>query len=56
MKHIFAFILILTYYLATVVGATMINTWFGVLACGIWIIILGLVIIIEDYFNKNNHG
>ena len=56
MKQLFAFILILTGYLAIAVAATMINPWFGVLTCGLWDVIIGLVIILEDYFNKNNHG
>lgn len=55
MKHLLAFILIITGYLAIAVGATMINPWFGVLTCGLWGVIIGLVIILEDYFNKNNN-
>lgn len=54
MKQLFAFILILIGYLATVIGATMINSWFGVLTCGLWAVIMGLVIIFDDHLNKNN--
>ena len=52
MKHIFAFILIVIGYLAMAVGATMINPWFGVLTCGLWSVIMGLAIIIEDYLSN----
>lgn len=47
MKDIFGVILILIGYLATVVSATMINDWFGVFVTGLWVVVLGLVIIIK---------
>lgn len=52
MKHIIAFILILVAFLATSFSATMINQWFGVFICGIWLLILGFMIELSELFNK----
>lgn len=52
MKHIIAFILIIIATLVTSVSATMINQWFGVFICGVWLLILGFMIELSELFNR----